>query len=88
MQHKLDEILRKLAALEHKFDAAQSKPYGVSEAAEYLGVSKAYLYKLIGQAELPFSKPGGKLVYFKKSDLDAWVFSRRSKSKEELRAIA
>ena len=53
------------------------------EAVTYLSVSRSYLYKLTSGAEIPHYKPSGKLIYFKKSELDNWIFKSKVKSKEE-----
>lgn len=58
-----------------------------SEAAEFLGVTKSYLYKLTSKGLIPFHKPMGKL-YFKPGELLEWVEKRgknnRDKSQEYL----
>ena len=50
------------------------RPYSVPRAAEYLGISKSFLYKLTYSNKITHSKPSGKLIYFQKSDLDKWAF--------------
>ncbi|KAB2922154.1 MAG: helix-turn-helix domain-containing protein [Bacteroidetes bacterium] len=55
------------------------------EASKYLGIKKAHLYKLTYKNELRYYKPGGKIMFFKKADLDAWAFRGEVKSKRELR---
>ena len=57
------------------------------EASVYLGISKSYLYKLTSRKEIPFYRPGTKLIYFKKSDLDAWILSSRESSKSEIQEL-
>lgn len=47
------------------------------EVLEYTGFSKSYLYKLTSGQILPCSKPGGKLLYFRRSDIDAYLLSNR-----------
>ncbi|MEP1095913.1 MAG: helix-turn-helix domain-containing protein [Cyclobacteriaceae bacterium] len=48
-----------------------------SEAAEYTGLAKSTIYKLIGRKEIPYYKPSGKLLYFKRSELDEYLTRRR-----------
>ena len=57
------------------------KPFSLSEAAIYLGFSKSFLYKLTSEKKIPFYKPNGKLLFFSRSELNAWVFKNKSKSK-------
>jgi excisionase family DNA binding protein len=55
-----------------------------AELADYLGVSKSYVYKLSFNNTLPKYCPGGKLVWFKRSEVDDWVGKCRIASDEEL----
>ena len=54
------------------------------EAAKYLGISKSYLYKLTMNASIPCYKPMGKMVYFNRTELEAWLQRNRVSSKEEI----
>jgi excisionase family DNA binding protein len=55
-----------------------------NEAAIYLEVSHSHLYKMTSSGAVPFYKPNGKKLYFKRAELDAWLLSNRSSSKEEI----
>ena len=58
-----------------------------TEAARYLGLKPSYLYKMMMRRAIPYYKPGGKLCFFAKEDLDAWmkrVKRVRVKSQEEI----
>ena len=55
-----------------------------TEAAEYLGIKLSYLYKLMMRRVIPYYKPGGKLCFFAKEDLDAWLKRVRVKSQDEI----
>lgn len=56
----------------------------LEETAEYLNLSKSALYKLTGRKEIPFYNPGGKKIYFKRTDLDAWITQGKSVSDVEI----
>ena len=56
----------------------------VDDLAEYTGVSKSVIYRLMRERQIPFSKPNGKLAFFKKSDVDAWLGSNRIASASEV----
>ena len=49
----------------------------VEEAAMYLGMSPSYVYKLTMRNQIPYYKPNGKVVYFKKSELEEWMTQNR-----------
>jgi excisionase family DNA binding protein len=55
------------------------------EAADYLHVSKSFLFKLTSRSELAHwkSKGGGKLT-FARPDLDAWLKAHRVASLDEI----
>lgn len=59
-----------------------------TEAAHYLGVKPSYLYKMMMRRAIPYYKPGGKLCFFAKDDLDAWLTSIRIKSQSEIESEA
>jgi len=49
----------------------------LEEVAWYLGLSKSSIYKLTSKREIPFYSPGGKKVYFKKSEIENWVYKSK-----------
>ena len=59
-----------------------------TEAAHYLGVKPSYLYKMMMRRAIPYYKPGGKLCFFSRDDLDAWLTSVRIKSQNEIESEA
>ena len=58
----------------------------LEECALYTGLSKSYLYKMTALHEVPHFKPGGKKIFFKKEDIDAWLMRNRVKTEDEIRA--
>lgn len=47
------------------------------ETARYLGISRSYLYKLTMRREIPHYKPMGKMCYFNRREIEAWLQSNR-----------
>ena len=43
------------------------------EASRFLYLSKSYLYKLTSGNLIPHYKPQGKMLYFEKTELEAWL---------------
>jgi len=60
----------------------------LQEAAEYLQTSKAQLYKLTSERTIPFYKPNGKKIYFKRDELDEWIYGSRVSPHHEIDAQA
>lgn len=55
------------------------KYLSVREAAEYIGYSAGYLYKLAAIHALPFYAPNGGRIIFKRVELDEWIESNGKK---------
>ena len=52
--------------------------------AEYCGFKLSYFRKLMMRRTIPMYKPCGKLCFFKKEDLDAFLTGVRVSSQEEI----
>ncbi len=64
------------------------KPLSFTEASEYLNVSKSHLYKCTAKNLIAHFKPAGKKIYFKRSDLNAYLFRNRKASDSEIEQLA
>ena len=53
--------------------AANKEVLTLEEACEYTGISRGYMYKLTAAEKIPHSKPSGKMIYFERSKLNAWL---------------
>lgn len=53
------------------------------EAAEFLGLSVGYLYKLTMQKKVPYYKPFGNKCYFKREELEQLIETNRVTTAEE-----
>lgn len=56
----------------------------VEDAAAFLDVSIDHIYRLCSKHRIAYYKPMGKRIYFKRSDLAEWVFSKKILTDEEL----
>lgn len=45
----------------------------VQEACTYCGITRGTMYNLTSQGRIPYSRPGGKKIYFRRKDLDEWL---------------
>ncbi|SEF60920.1 helix-turn-helix transcriptional regulator [Flavobacterium urumqiense] len=55
----------------------------LEEAGAYLQLSKSCLYKMTSNKEISFYVPGGKKIYFRRTELDSWVLNRKVSSVNE-----
>jgi excisionase family DNA binding protein len=88
MIHQQSEILIRLDSIETLLLSLNSTPLNLEKAADYLNVSKSYLYKLTSQNKIPYYKPSGKLVYFDKKELDQWVLQTRISPQSEIESAS
>lgn len=55
------------------------------EASRFLGISLSRLYKMTSARRIPhFKSPGGKFVYFNRTELEGWAQSNRVATIEDL----
>jgi excisionase family DNA binding protein len=80
---KKESILEKLNTLE-KLLQQDEKPLTFAEACKYLDVSKSHLYKMTSQNLISHYQPNGKKIYFKKSDLNNYLFRNKKMGNQEL----
>lgn len=84
-----ETLLLKVESFEHRIEvlentlSAAKEVLTLEEAALFMGISKSSLYKMTHRHELPFFRPNGKLIYFEKSELLAWMRRNRSMTEEE-----
>jgi excisionase family DNA binding protein len=69
-------------------DMAGNKLLTTESAAAFLGFSKGYLYKLVSANKIAYYRPGGKILYFTREDLERYILHNRIASKYELREKA
>ena len=67
----------------------QKEVLTTDEAARYLGVSKSCLYKMTMNRQIPhYKSPSGKMCYFNRREVEAWMQSQRVATDDELEARA
>lgn len=69
--------LDKIEALLKKQNALSKEVLTLEEAAAYLQLSKSCLYKMTSNKEISHYVPGGKKIYFRRTELDNWVFNSK-----------
>jgi len=73
-------ILEKLNRLEKLIVDSSKEILNVEDLINYTGYKRSYIYKLVHNNILPFSKPNGKTLFFEKSEIDTWLLQNKSKS--------
>lgn len=77
IQLMLDELNKRLNEVEDRLYLNKNM-LSLSEAADYTGFRKQYLYQLASCNKIPHYRPIGKRVFFKKCELDQWLSSNQS----------
>lgn len=53
----------------------QKKAITAPELSEYSGISLSHIHKLTAKNKIPFSKPGGKILFFDIDKINEWLLS-------------
>ncbi len=78
-----NEIKKQLEEIKTLLRKQEDKPLNFNQAAEYLGFSHSYLYKLTSRKIIPCHRPTGKMLFFSKTELDEWIFDNRDQKSED-----
>lgn len=79
-----DEINQLALAIGKNVFICQKEILTLEEVAQYTGLTKSQLYKLTSKKIIPHYKPTGKICYFKRSEVDAWLTSNPVATESEL----
>jgi excisionase family DNA binding protein len=67
---------------------AQKKVLNADEFCQYTGLSKSAMYKLTSAKKIPYSNPNGKLIYFNRDSVDAFLLSNPVTSQDDIEQAA
>ena len=82
------EIMQQLAEIKELSLLAAKDMLTMKDAVLYTGLGKSYLYVLTCKNKIPYYKPNGKNIYFKKSELNEWLQRNRVSSIDEAESVA
>lgn len=88
MAKTFDMIYDRLDEMERRIMTTSDVFMNVRQTAEYLGFRPSYVYKLSHYRIIPFYKPTRKKLFFKKSDIDTWIMSKKKNSISEVKVEA
>lgn len=60
----------------------------IEECAAYTGYTKNHIYRLTSQRAIPFYKPMGGKIVFRKSEIDKWLLRNRQATAAEISSRA
>ena len=83
------QILNELQELKRLTLLGVKKVLTMDDCALLTGLSKSHLYKLTMNKKIPYWKSdGGKLTYFDKQEIEAWLLQHRVKTDAEIETEA
>lgn len=68
---ELKETLQRIESLL----LSQKEVFNLKDFCQYSGLSESAAYKLTHLRKIPHSRPGGKLIFLKKDDIDNYLLS-------------
>jgi excisionase family DNA binding protein len=87
MSHLLEQQILEIKEIITKQVLIHKEVMSLNEAAIYMDISKSFLYKLTCKRAISFSRPGAKIIFFRKVDLDTWMLGRKVPSVHELSIV-
>ena len=85
---KLDRIEKAIAKLNTSVPIVEvNHPMDIKELSTYVKMSRSSIYKMTSLNDIPHYKSGRKL-YFKKHEIDEWIFSNRIKTNDDIKKEA
>jgi excisionase family DNA binding protein len=72
------------AAPHSSFDINSKTVLTLDEFVAYTGIKKSYAYKLTSTRAIKHSKPSGKVIFFARADVDAFLLSNPIKTRIEI----
>ena len=77
-----NELIEKRLENIEKLLLGQKDVFTFEECCLYTGISRTYMYKLTCTNRIPYFKPHGKIIYFSKAEIDAWLMKNPVKTAE------
>ena len=77
IKEELDILVEITTEMQRQLDKGDCKLLGFKEAADYLGCSHSFLYKLTAANLIPCYKPRGRLYFFQ-HDISKWVMEGKN----------
>lgn len=77
------EILKKLETIEYYSKLAAKTALSVSDVMLLTGLSRSCIYNMTHAKQIPFYKPNGKVLYFKRAEIEEWMLQNRQQTVDE-----
>lgn len=81
---EIEKLIEELRTLILQGRLSQKAVLTLPEAVSYTGRSQSNLYKLVSQGKVPASKSEGKMLYFDRVKLEAWMLRNPIRTTDEI----
>lgn len=82
------EIMSRLDKIEKMLMTSGKEVLSPDECALMINISVSRLYALTSQRLIPFYKPSGGKIFFRKSEVEQWILTNRKATNKELESMA
>lgn len=80
----VEKLLKHTRALEKQI-YLQKKYLTIKETADYIAQTPNFVYNLTRKFELPYCKPGGKIIFIEVEEINKWIAKNRLMSYDEIK---
>ena len=87
-EKEFQELTAQIDELRKLIVAGSKEVLSIEECATFTNLSVAHIYRLTSQRSIPFYKPLGGKIYFKKSEIVNWLLQGRQATDSEIRSKA
>ena len=81
-------LTERLARIESLVMTGTKEVLTMDECSAYTGYTKNHLYRLTSQKTIPYYKPMGGTIYFRKSEIEDWLLQNRQATTAEINSKA
>lgn len=81
-------ILSRLDQIQRIVSVGAKQVLNIDDVCILSGLSKSRIYHLTAKREIPFYKPKGRGIYFKKSEIEDWLLQNRQDTTSEIEGKA
>ncbi|MBR5255028.1 MAG: helix-turn-helix domain-containing protein [Bacteroidales bacterium] len=82
------ELTSQIDMLKKLILAGSKEVLSIDECATFTSLSVNHIYRLTSQRAIPFYKPMGGKIYFKKKEIENWLLQGRQATDSEIKSQA
>lgn len=87
-EKEYQELTAKIDGLQKLILTGSKEVLSIEECAIFTSLSVNHIYRLTSQRAIPFYKPMGGKIYFKKSEIENWLLQGRQATDSEIKSQA